>query len=118
MFKDKSKLNVQNPVVGSLIMQVADNEKKEKEIFRALDQALPIKGLDIEKRFCDLKNFNEGRNNDDDDDNNNNIGQSPGGNLPPSQTNRRTITSTYTANFTSDSFKCNAKIFSSPAKSS
>ena len=51
-----------------------------------LDQALSIKDLDIEKRFCNLKNFNEGRkNDDDDDDNNNNIGQSPGGNLPPSQ---------------------------------
>ena len=50
-----------------------------------LDQAPSIKDLNIEKRFCDLKNFNEGRNNDDDDDNNNNIGQSPGGNLPPSQ---------------------------------
>ena len=50
---------------------------------RALDQAPSIKGLDIEKRFRDLKNFNEGRNNDDDDDNN--IGQSSGGNLPLSQ---------------------------------
>ena len=51
---------------------------------RALDQAPSIKDLDIEKRFCDLKNFNEGHNNDDDDDDNN-IGQSPGGNLPPLQ---------------------------------
>ena len=51
-----------------------------------LDQAPSIKDLDIEKRFCGLKNFNEGcNNNDDDDDNNNNIGQSPGGNLPPLQ---------------------------------
>ena len=86
MFKDKSKFDVQNHVVGSLITQVVDSNNKEKEILRALDQASSIKDLDIEKRFCDLKNFNEGRNNDDDDDNNNNnIGQSPGGNLPPSQ---------------------------------
>ena len=86
MFKDKSKFDVQNPVVGSLIMQVVDNKKKEKEILRVLDQAPSIKDLNIEKRFCDLKNFNEGcNNNDDDDDNNNNIGQSPEGNLPPSQ---------------------------------
>ena len=28
MFKDYSKFDVQNPVVGSLITQVADNEKK------------------------------------------------------------------------------------------
>ena len=48
---------------------------------RALDQALLIKDHNIEKRFRDLKNFNEGHNNDDDDDDNN-IGQSPGGNLP------------------------------------
>ena len=50
-----------------------------------LDQTPSIKDLDIEKRFCNLKNFNEGPNNDDDDDDNNNIGQSPGGNLAPSQ---------------------------------
>ena len=66
------------------ITQVVDNKKKEKEILRALDQAPSIKDLDIEKRFCELKNFNEGRNNDDDDDDDNNTGQSPG-NLPPLQ---------------------------------
>ena len=85
MFKDKSKFHVQNPVVSLLITQVVDNKKKEKEILRAFDQAPSIKDLNIEKRFPDLKNFNEGRNNDDDDDNNKNIGQSPGGNLPPLQ---------------------------------
>ena len=84
MFKDKSKFDVQNPVVGSLIMQVVDNKKKEKEILRVLDQAPLIKDLDIEKRFHQLKNFNEVHNNNDDDDDNN-TGQSPGGNLPPLQ---------------------------------
>ena len=44
---------------------------------RALDQALSIKDLDIEKRFRNLKNFAEGHNNDDDDDDDN-IGQLPG----------------------------------------
>ena len=39
---------------------------------RALDQAPSVKDLDIEKRFRDLKNFNEGLNNDDDDDDDNN----------------------------------------------
>ena len=91
MFKDKSKFDVQNPVVGSLITQVVDNKKKEKEILRALDQAPSIKHLDIEKRFCELKNFNEGCNNDDDDDDN--TGESPGGNLPslqyPSSSSRK-----------------------------
>ena len=52
---------------------------------RALDQASSIKDLNIERRFCNLRNFNEGCNNDDDDDDDNNIGQSPGGNLPRSQ---------------------------------
>ena len=33
MFKDKSKFDVQNPVVGSLITQVADNKKKKKKRF-------------------------------------------------------------------------------------
>ena len=35
MFKDKSKFNVQNPVVGSLIMQVVDNKKKRKRDFES-----------------------------------------------------------------------------------
>ena len=43
MFKDKSKFDVQNPVVGSLITQVVDNKKKEKEILRTLDQARSTK---------------------------------------------------------------------------
>ena len=30
MFKDKSKFDVQNSVVGSLIRQVVDNKKKEE----------------------------------------------------------------------------------------
>ena len=87
MFKDKSKFDVQNPVVGSLITQVVDNKKTEKEFLRALDQAPSIKDLDIEKRFRELENFIEGRSNDDDDDDDddNNTGQSPGGNLPPLQ---------------------------------
>ena len=50
-----------------------------------LDQAPSIKDLNIEKRFCNLKNFNEGHHNDDDDYDNSNIGQPPGGNLPLSQ---------------------------------
>ena len=86
MFKDESKFDVQNPVVSLLIMQVADNKKREKEILRALHQAPSIKDLDIEKRFCELKNFNEGRNNDNGDgDDNNDTEQSPGGNLQPLQ---------------------------------
>ena len=35
MFKDKSKFDVQNPVVGSLIMQVVDNKKKRKRGFES-----------------------------------------------------------------------------------
>ena len=84
MFKDRSKFDVQNSVVGSLITQVVDNKKKEKEILRALDQVPSIKDHYIEKRFRELKNFNEDFNNDYDDDHNN-TGQSPGGNLPPLQ---------------------------------
>ena len=71
MFKDKTKFNVPNPVVGLLLRQVVDNKEKEKEILRELDQASSIKDLNIEKRFCDLKNFNEGCNNNDDDDDDN-----------------------------------------------
>ena len=71
-FKDKSKFNVQNPVVSWLITQVVDNKKKEKEILKALDQVPSIKDLNIEKRFLDLKNFTEGCNDDDDDKDDNN----------------------------------------------
>ena len=39
-------------------------------ILRVLDQAPSIKDLDIEKRFRELKNFNESRNNNNDDDDN------------------------------------------------
>ena len=35
MFKDKSKFDVQNPVVGSLITQVVDNKKKRKRDFQS-----------------------------------------------------------------------------------
>ena len=50
---------------------------------RALDQVPLIKDLNIEERFRELKNFNEGRKHDDDDDDDddedddNNTGQSP-----------------------------------------
>ena len=53
-----------------------------------LDQAQSIKDLDIEKRFCDLKNFNEGHNNNNDDDDNN-TWQLPGPSQYPSSSSRR-----------------------------
>ena len=36
MFKDKSKFDVQNSVVGSLIRQVVDNKKKEERFWERL----------------------------------------------------------------------------------
>ena len=33
MFKEKSKFDEQNPIVGSLIMQIVDNKKKKKRRF-------------------------------------------------------------------------------------
>ena len=36
MFKDKSKFDVQNAVVGSLITQVVDNKKKKKRFLERL----------------------------------------------------------------------------------
>ena len=36
MFKDKSKFDVQNPAVGSLITQAVDNKKKKKTFWECL----------------------------------------------------------------------------------
>ena len=72
VFKAKTKFDVQNPVVGSLIAQVQENKKKEREYLKQLSKAPSIMDINISKRQRELKDFNDGGgvndNNDDDDD--------------------------------------------------
>ena len=88
MFKDKTKFDVQNPIIGSLYEQIVDNEKKEKEILRALDNAPAPKDILLQERLDKLTDFNRKRgfrsnNNDDDDDDNNNNNNNSGNVFPP-----------------------------------
>ena len=93
VFKDKAKFDAQNLVIGTLLAQVNnEDKKKEKAFLNQLSGVLSITDLNIRKRLQELKDFNEGRVNDDDDDDNNNDG---GIDLPPPptalQTPRRDI---------------------------
>ena len=76
VFKDKAKFDVQNPVVGSLVVQAQENKAREREYMKQLSKAPSITDTNIGKRLKELKEFNEGRvdeggnrsNNDSDDD--------------------------------------------------
>ena len=60
VFKDKAKFDVQNPVVGSLIAQVQESKKKEREYLKQLSGVPSVTDIDIGKRLKELKDFNEG----------------------------------------------------------
>ena len=68
VFKDKTKCDVQNPAVGSLIVQVQENKKKQREYLKQLSGASSVTDIDIGKRLKELKDFNEGWNGSDDHD--------------------------------------------------
>ena len=71
VFKDNAKFDVQNRVIGTLLAQVNnEDKKKEKAFLNQLSGAPSITDLNIGKRLQELKDFNEERVNDDDDDNN------------------------------------------------
>ena len=57
MFKDKSKFDVQNPVVSSLITQVADNKKKRKRDFESAWSSAFDKRSRYRKKFPRVKEF-------------------------------------------------------------
>ena len=57
MFKDKSKFDVQNPVVGSLIMQVVDNKKKRKRDFESAWSSAIDKRSRYRKKISRVKEF-------------------------------------------------------------
>ena len=55
-------------MVGSLIAQVQENKKKEREYLKQLSGAPSVMDIDTGKRLKELKDFNEGWNGSDDDD--------------------------------------------------
>ena len=74
IFKDRTKFDVQNHVIGSLYNQIKNNKDKinEKQYLQLLSNAPSIKDIDISKQLKDLRDFNnQRRNNDDDDDDDN-----------------------------------------------
>ena len=77
IFKDKVKFDMQNPVVGSLIAQVQENKKREREYLEQLSGAPSVTDIDISRRLKELKDFNEGRDigDDDNDDDNDEPGK-------------------------------------------
>ena len=87
VFKDKVQLDVQNPMVGSLIAQVQENKAKVKAYLKQLSQAPLVKDTDIGRRLQELKDCNEGRvndrNNGDDNDDEDGLGVPP--TSPPPQ---------------------------------
>ena len=95
MFRDKAKFDIQNPVIGTLYGQLLTNKQKEKEELKKINEAPPIKDLELKKRLDDLTKYNLGikddTDDDDDDDDNNNSSSSSGrqrefrssSNLPP-----------------------------------
>ena len=48
MFRDKSKFDIQNPVLGSIYNQLLTNKQKEKSELDAIGKALSVKDLDIQ----------------------------------------------------------------------
>ena len=64
---------MQNPTVGSLIVQVQENKAKERAYLKQLSQVPSLRDIDIARWLQELKDFNEGkvgdnRNNDDNND--------------------------------------------------
>ena len=85
VFKDKVKFDAQTPVIGTLLAQVNnEDKKKEKAFLNQLSGAPSITDLNIRKQLQELNDFNKGQvNNDDDDNDDNNDG---GIDLPPPPT--------------------------------
>ena len=78
IFKDKVHFDVQNPIIGSLAVQVSNNEKV---IFEQLKKAPSTKDVTISERLEKSKKFNN-KNNNDDDDNEDDYGNNDVSHLP------------------------------------
>ena len=55
VFKDKVLLNVQNPIVGSLVAQVQENKAREREYMKQLSTAPSITDINIGNRLKELR---------------------------------------------------------------
>ena len=51
LFKEKSKFDVQNPIIGSLLEEIKKGKITEKDKIEAVKNAPDIKDLDIEEKF-------------------------------------------------------------------
>ena len=71
IFRDKTKFDIQNSVIGGICNQLLTKKQKEKEELDTIGKAPSVKDLDIRKRLDDISNFNLGIKDDDDDDGNN-----------------------------------------------
>ena len=80
IFKDKTHFDVQNPIIGSLAMQVSNNEKG---IFEQIKKAPSMKDVAISERLKKFKKINNKNNKDDDDDDNDGNGDLPRLATPP-----------------------------------
>ena len=54
MFRNKAKLDIQNPVIGRIYNQFLTNKQKEKLELDAIGKALSIKDLDIQKKLDNI----------------------------------------------------------------
>ena len=81
VFKDKTKFDVQNPIVGSLIAQVQENQARERAYMKQLSQAPSITDINIGNRLKKLRDFNDENIND--DRNNNNVDDDDGPGVLP-----------------------------------
>ena len=65
IFKDKAHFDVQNPIIGTLVAQVSNNEKA---IFEQIKKAPSTKDVAISERLQKLKKFNNKNSKNDNDD--------------------------------------------------
>ena len=54
LFKEKSKFDVQNPIIGSLLEEIKKGKITDKDRIEAVKKAPDIKDLDVEDRFNEL----------------------------------------------------------------
>ena len=67
VFKDKAKIDTQNPVTGKLLSQI-QTDKNNKALQKQLENAPSIKDLQITEKLECLKQFNDNNNDDADND--------------------------------------------------